>query len=1135
MADTFPEAQAELVTLRQRASQLAAQCQSLRGIVESAAAPIFSVDGAYRYTSFNRRHAEVMQRVYGAETEIGKSLLACIPTPEERERTRRNLDRALAGETFADEIHFGADARARQYFRVAHSPIRDDAGVTVGVAIVGSDLTARVHAEEESKRHLRFLEVMDLVNRAIHGKRDTREMMSDVLDVTLDVFDCDRAFLLYPCDPSAPTWTIPMERNRPEFPGVRELGLELPMDADVAETLRILRAADEPVAFGPETDHPLPSEVSERFGILSFLSMAIHPRVGKSWQFGIHQCSRIRDWSAEEARLLQEIGRRIADALTVLSTDKDLRESEARYRRIVATANEGIWVLGPDLRTEFVNARMTEMLGYSADEMLSRSPDDFLFEEDRPEFQTRMQNRRRGVSESFERRFRHRQGSAVWTMVSATPILDEQGGFCGAFAMHGDITERKRTEEDLRRSEWTTSLLNQIADVFLTVSDQDMYAEVLDIIRVGIESPFGLFGFLEEDGSLVLPSMTRDVWERCQVETRSITFPRESWGDSMWGRAIREQRSFRSTGPFHVPEGHVDVNAFLAVPIVCGGESVGLLCLANRPGGYSAADEELLEHIAGFIAPILKARLQRDVQEKRRRGAEEALRASEQKYRLLVSNADEGIVIVQDGVIKFANPRAVDMLGRAEAELTEETFVRLVHPEDRSIVVERYFDGQTDGAARVSGAGAAPFRLVDSSGTTLWVQLTAAPVPWEGLSGTLCFLRDVTDAVTLEAQYRQAQKLEAIGRLAGGVAHDFNNLLLVINGQAEMALDELHSAHPVRSGLMEIVQAGDRAATLTRQLLAFSRKQVMMPRFVDLNGLVAGVEKMLRRLIGEDIDLVTSLGAALGPIKADPGQMEQILMNLATNARDAMPRGGRLEIETANVDLDERYVAAHVDASEGPHVRLSVSDSGCGMAEDTLSHMFEPFFTTKEEDRGTGLGLATVHGIVRQSGGSIHVESVVGRGTTFFLYFPRVEGDVEDRIPEPLARRDGAGETVLVVEDDGALRAVVSRMLKRAGYDVLEASGGQEAIRLAERQPGAIDLLVTDVVMPRMDGREAARQLLRLDPGLRVLYISGYPDRDGIGEEMVKEGAAFLQKPFRVTTLLARVREVLDRAPVIHR
>ena len=380
-----------------------------------------------------------------------------------------------------------------------------------------------------------------------------------------------------------------------------------------------------------------------------------------------------------------------------------------------------------------------------------------------------------------------------------------------------------------------------------------------------------------------------------------------------------------------------------------------------------------------------------------------------------------------------------------------------------------------------------------------------------------------------EEQLRQSQKLEAVGQLAGGIAHDFNNLLTVINGYSDLSMKKLEAADPMRLNLQEIKKAGDRAATLTRQLLAFSRKQVLQPKVLDLNLIITELEKMLRRLIGEDIDLRTAFDPQLGSIKADPGQIGQVLMNLAVNARDAMPNGGKLTIETRNVRLSEEYASHHVGVVAGSYVLLAVSDNGCGMDEQTCKHIFEPFFTTKETGKGTGLGLSTVYGIVKQSGGNVWAYSEVGQGTTFKVYLPRVNEGADEYRPGPEIEFDLKGsETILLAEDEEMVRKLAREILVTYGYKVLEAASGGTALLLCEEHNAAIDLLLTDVVMPEMSGRKLADRLADLRPEMKVLYMSGYADNAIVHQGVLEEGTNFIQKPFSPDALAGKVRKVLD-------
>jgi signal transduction histidine kinase len=402
------------------------------------------------------------------------------------------------------------------------------------------------------------------------------------------------------------------------------------------------------------------------------------------------------------------------------------------------------------------------------------------------------------------------------------------------------------------------------------------------------------------------------------------------------------------------------------------------------------------------------------------------------------------------------------------------------------------------------------------------------------IGGTECLLgllHDVTEPRLLEQQLRQAQKMEAVGRLAGGVAHDFNNLLTVITSYSDLLLEELPSEDPKREDLEQIRKAAEGAAGLTRQLLAFSRQQVLQPRILDLNGVVENTEKLLDRLIGEDIQLSTVLAPDLGLVNGDPGQLEQILMNLVVNSRDAMPRGGRLTIETADLNADDLFVRNHPLARPGRYAMLAVTDTGVGMDEETKVHIFEPFFTTKEQGKGTGLGLATVYGIVKQSGGFVWVYSEPGHGTSIKVYLPCAEAAAQASAAQETAADSGmprGSETVLVVEDAPAVRAVMRQVLKRQGYTVLDAPDGAEALRLSAEHTGPIHMVLTDLVMPVLGGRQLTERLTELRPDTKVLYTSGYTDDAVVRHGLLESGVAFLQKPFAPEVLARKVREVLN-------
>src|SRR5947208_2078935 len=583
-----------------------------------------------------------------------------------------------------------------------------------------------------------------------------------------------------------------------------------------------------------------------------------------------------------------------------------------------------------------------------------------------------------------------------------------------------------------------------------------------------------------------------------------------------------------------------------------------------------AADYVVKHHLERVGPAVVRALDLRRARTEQAR-AEEARRQGEERFRALIEHGADAVALVApDGTLLFASHSIERLLGFAPAELVGhpgfervhpddvprvhaalreiiaspgtpaglelrwrheawvgQPFERLVHPEDLPLALEllgRVVRGELRPASQ--------FRVRTAKGDYRVGEFSASPQLHEGrLVGILGIGRDVTERVQLEQQLRQAQKMEAVGRLAGGIAHDFNNILTAITGYADLLLEDLGATDPRRLDADEIHKAADRAAGLTRQLLAFSRQQVLQPTVLEVNKLVSDLEKMLRRLLGEDVELSTRLAPTTGRVKADPGQLEQVVMNLAVNARDAMPNGGKLTLETANVDLDEAYATDHYPARAGPFVLLAVSDTGIGMNEETQAHMFEPFFTTKGKGKGTGLGLATVYGIIKQRGGFIWLYSEGGQVSTFKLYLPRVQ-ELAERASQPAqppARAARGTETVLVVEDEAPVRSVARQVLERHGYTVLEAPSAEAALDIATRYSGAIHLLLTDVVMPGLNGRQLATRLADLRPDARVIFMSGYTDDAVTRHGVLEPGSAYVQKPFTPDAIARRVREVLDR------
>jgi len=506
--------------------------------------------------------------------------------------------------------------------------------------------------------------------------------------------------------------------------------------------------------------------------------------------------------------------------------------------------------------------------------------------------------------------------------------------------------------------------------------------------------------------------------------------------------------------------------------------------------------------------------------------AEEQLRQSQERFRQVIEGSPDLLAIFDAaGRVAYASPSAVDLLGYPPDQLLGRPASDLVVAEDaaRAEAVLGELAGAPGATRRIE------LRMKRADGSRLvFDSLVRNLLHVPSIGGFVVNARDVSQQRQLEGQVLQSQKLESIGRLAGGVAHDFNNLLIGILGYAQFLEEGIRAGNPSLEDLGEIRKAGERARDLTAQLLTVARRQASEQRVIDLNGVLQDSEKLLRRVIGEDIELAVQLEPRPWAIKADPGNLQQVLLNLAVNARDAMPRGGKLTLETANVDLDERYASGHQGVVPGRYLLLTVSDSGQGMSAEVQAHLFEPFFTTKAPGLGTGLGLATVHGIVKQSGGHIWVDSEVGRGTSFRIYLPRTDEVPARSSPDSHPRAHRGTEAVLVAEDEPSVRELIVRTLQGSGYRVLAASGGREALELAAQTLGELHLLLTDVVMPDLSGKALADQLLALRPGLRVLYMSGYTQNTIVHHGVLDPGVRFLPKPFVPASLLEAVRRALD-------
>ena len=504
----------------------------------------------------------------------------------------------------------------------------------------------------------------------------------------------------------------------------------------------------------------------------------------------------------------------------------------------------------------------------------------------------------------------------------------------------------------------------------------------------------------------------------------------------------------------------------------------------------------------------------------------ESLQESEERYSAIFNEARDGMVLIdaETGFITHCNHEFEEQTGRNIDQLKNMKVWEIRPLEKREMAKNKFLE-----IAETGSGDSGNLEFQKPNGDLIFIEFRSSEIEFGSRKYIQSICRDITAQKQLEEQFRQAQKMEGIGRLAGGVAHDFNNLLTVISGHAELSLMALDPRDPLQSDLKEIQNAADRAADLTRQLLAFSRKQPLQPKVLSLNDIVTELHKMLKRVIGEDIDLVTIPNKNLWNVKADPGQIEQVIINLATNARDAMPKGGKLTIETQNVELDEEYANTHPDVIPGPHVMLAISDTGCGITDEVKMQIFDPFFTTKDKGQGTGLGLSTVYGIVKQSGGNIWVYSELNKGTTFKIYLPMVVEEAEEFTREvPFIELPRGTETVLVVEDEDSVRRLACRVLKQQGYKIIEAQTGGDAYLMCQKMEKPVDLVITDVIMPTMGGVELVEKLREIWSDFKVLLMSGYTSNTIVHNGMIDPGVPYLQKPFRPVDIAWKVRRVLD-------
>ncbi len=805
---------------------------------------------------------------------------------------------------------------------------------------------------------------------------------------------------------------------------------------------------------------------------------------------------------------------------------------ERHFRTLVENSPDLITRFDRECRTLYANPAAVRELGAHTGVLLGKThgemglPDRIVASSEatiRRVFET-------GQEQVFEMTVQ-RPGGMKHYLARVVPEYGDDGVIESALVIHRDITAHKTAETALRESE------QHYQELLAAAGRQAQEIELLDRVRTAlagelelpvvfrtvVEGTAAAFGYTQV--SLYL--LQGDVL-KCQHQVGYAHIIEEvPVTRGIMGRVARTGRAALVEDVRADPDfiGAIEgIVSEVCIPLRDQGRVVGTFNVESTGGvTMGEADLRLMSALGEHVSiAIAKARLYT------------AARASEERYRQLVETLGEGITIVDsEENVLLANPAAESVFGVPRGALAGRNLREFLNEKEYARIRAE------SGRRRHEESTTYELELIRPDGGVRLIQVTATPHHDENgaFAGTFGTLHDITEArrteealQRIEDRLAQAQKMEAVGRLAGGIAHDFNNLLTVISGYAGLIDENLKSSHPMKPDIEQIRKAAERAADLTAQLLAFSRKQVLQPRVIELNEIVKGMETMLRRVIGEDIELVTALPPRTGNVKADRGQIEQVIINLAANARDAMPAGGKLTIETDNRSLGDSHLREHPELLPGDYVMLAVRDTGVGMNAETLSRIFEPFFTTKEVGKGTGLGLAMVYGIVKQSGGYVYCESVVGEGSTFTMFFPRVHGMLSTGREEEEARAlAGGNETILLAEDEEAVRRFTRAILEKYGYRVIEAGSGVEALEALSAAGCRIQLLLSDVIMPQMSGPDLGRKVKKICPEARILYMSGYAESSIVHRGILDAEVALLQKPFDAATLLGKVREVLDR------
>jgi PAS domain S-box-containing protein len=1086
-----------------------------RSIFENAAEGIFqtSLDG--RWLIVNPKMAQIFgyhsPQELTHELDPGRNYYA---HPDRRREFVHKIEREGSITGFESEV-FRKDGSTIWISENVRC-VRNARGNLIGFEGTVQDITERRRAEatllENERRLRRQNEILrELSQRKAIDRGDLTEALQAITEAATEVLEVDRTSVwLFNQDRSALRCADEFVRDARKHQSGREfLARFAPKYFKAIAEERTINAED---AVNDPRTHEFFSLHLIQDNTTALMEAPIRAGGKMLGVFSAAHAGGRRNWTLDEENFAGSMADLVSLAIEASErkyAEEALRESESKFRAVAETAASAIYI-HEGTHFLFCNRGSEVISGYTREEILKLDPWDLVHPEDRDFVKQRFQSRQSGQATPtrYEYRIVTKQGETRWIDFSVNKISFEgqQALLCTAF----DISERKRGEQlqaALYRVAEKANSARDFDELFTAIHGilsemvyaRNFYIALLDERWQQLTYPY----FVDERNPAPAPhkpgmGLTEYVMRTGQPYLNSAGQEREL--------ALR---------------GEVDIVGltsidWLGVPLKTENNVFGVLALQSysQEKRFGEREKEILTFVSQHIANAV-----------RRKRDEEALRQSEARYRSQVQSAVYGIYRsnLQDHFVDV-NPALVVMLGYDSVDevlrLNLSTDV-YADPWQRAALLKEH--KRTD---RIAGVDV---RWKRKDGKIIQVRLSGRGIFGENgeVESFEMIAEDVTERRVLEEQLRQSQKMEAVGRLAGGVAHDFNNLLTVIKGYSELMLDQVKQGDPLRDEVEEVKKAADRAATLTRQLLAFSRKQVLEPKVLDLNQVVSTMERLLRRLLGEDIQFHTQLAPDLGRVKADPGQTEQVIMNLAVNARDAMPIGGKLTISTANVTVSAPGRPEHT-IPPGAYIVLTVTDTGVGMDAETRSRIFEPFFTTKEQGKGTGLGLSTVYGIVKQSGGYISLQSEPGMGASFEIYFPRVNEAVDAAADTSAAQRRRGYETILLVEDEDGVRALTRQILQKHGYTVLETSHGGEALLACENHKDAIHLLLTDVVLSQMSGRELAQRLAQMRPEMKVLYMSGYSEDAIVQHGVLGTGTSFLQKPFNTETLITKVREILD-------